>query len=239
MSPREQLLTALRRQQPDRVPYTIHAFAPGIDSFNRKAALLFKERTGFYDINKYFGIEEHTGWVGFKSTKLDSKERFLKYHHLPENSIFLPWQISYGRGFVEWTLKHHNHFPENTSFITEWGVVLVIGSDIAYDRLIPPKPGNSVETIEEYPFPDFTSGYRHNHLEEEVKKIKEDNLASVGAMACTIFERAWQVNGFNEVLIGFLNNEEWIKVFLDKITELRVFQARRFAEAGVDIIHTG
>lgn len=239
MSPRERILTALYRQQPDRVPYTISAFSPGIDSFNRKAALLFKERTDFYDTNKYFGIEEHTGWVGFKSTKLDSKERFLKYHHLPENSIFLPWQIFYGRGFVEWSLKHHNHFPENSSFIAEWGVVFVIGSDIAYSQLIPPKPGKSVKAIEEYPFPDFISDYRHNHLEEEVKKIKEDNLASIGAMPCTIFERAWQVNGFNEVLIGFLNNEEWIKVFLDKITELRVFQARRFAEAGVDIIHIG
>lgn len=58
-------------------------------------------------------------------------------------------------------------------------------------------------------------------------------------MACTIFEVAWQIRGLDELLIDFLMREDWAACLLDRITELSIFRAKKFAEAGVDIIHLG
>ena len=58
-------------------------------------------------------------------------------------------------------------------------------------------------------------------------------------MACTIFETAWQIRGLTELLTDFLTREDWASCLLDRITELSVFRAKRFSEAGVDIIHVG
>ena len=225
MQPRERVLTALRRELPDRVPYDITPYGNGLDGFNREAARLFKERTGSDSPDKYFAVEKDIEWVMFKNTKLDPRERFLKIHDLPEENY-------------RETLPD---FPQKGTFtLDEWGTALMVGSIPAYDHFIAPLvKAKSIEEMENYPLPDFTSGYRHAHLKEEVKRVKEKGLASVGAMNMTIFEVAWHIRGLNELLTDFVSNEELTGCLLDRITELRIFQAKRFAESGLDIIHIG
>ena len=215
MDSRERVFNALLRKAPDRVPYDITPYGNGLNGFNREAARIFKEKTGTDDPDKYFGVERDIQWVEFKETKLDLKKRFLKYHRLPKDSSYT---------------------------LTEWGTALVKGSVPSFDHFVPPSEitnARSIRQIEEYPLPDFTSDYRHKHLEEELKRIRERGLASVAALNMTVFEVAWQIRGFNELLTDFLTNEEWSACLLDRITELRIFQARRFAEAGADILHVG
>ena len=220
MQPVERVLTALQHQEPDRVPYDICGF-------NREALRRFKQKTGSDDPDKYFGVEKDIVWFHLKGTKLDLEERFMKFHDLP------------GKKFV----RSVPATPKKDMFtLNEWGTALVIGSDVSYDHYTPPSfmvKATSVEEIGTYPLPDFTSDYRYNHLEEDVSRVKEKGLASVASMACTIFERAWQIRGFNELMTDFLINEEMAACLLDGITELSLFRARRFAEAGVDIIHIG
>jgi len=215
MEPRERVLTTLRREMPDRVPYDITPYGNGFDGFNREAACLFKEKTGSDNPDEYFGVEKDIGWVSFKESSLDLKERFLKFHNLSGDSSFT---------------------------LDEWGTALVTGSDPAFNHFVAPSAmtnAGSIREIEEYPLPDLTSDYRHGHLEEAVKKINEKEIASVAAMNMTIFEVAWQIRGFNELLTDFICNEELAACLLDRITHLRIFQAKRFAEAEADIIHVG
>ena len=223
MTPRERVLTALRRQQPDRVPYDI-------SGFNRQALRLVKEKAGNLDPDAYFGVEKDVEWVGFKETKIDPYERFFKFHRLPDN-------LKYAGGGIEREDRRPSIFSLN-----EWGTAFVVGSDVSYDHFIPPHDivnAKSIKEIEEYPLSDITSEYRYQHLKEDVKKIKDKGLASVGSMACTIFEIAWQIRGFNELLTDFIANEEWTACLLDRITALSLFRAQKFAEAGTDIIHIG
>ena len=175
-------MATLRREVPDRVPYDITAFSNGLGGFNREAARLFKERTGCDDPDKYFGVEKDIEWVSFKDTGLDLKERFLKFHNLSENEKFS---------------------------LNEWGTALVDGSVPSFVHFVPPSAitnAKTIKEIEEYPLPDFTSDYRHKHLEEEVRKIREKRVASVAFMNKTIFEVAWQIRGFNELLTDFVSN---------------------------------
>ncbi len=236
MEGRERVLTALRCQQPDRVPYDITPYANGLGGFNREAARLFKERTGYDDPDKYFGVEKDIEWVSFKDTKLDLKERFLRYHKLPESLTYFETAIS-ASGMITQGIYRTGTFTLN-----EWGTALIVGSDPSYDHFVAPYNivnSKLIRDIEEYPLPDFTSDYRHKHLEEDIKRIRNKGLASVAGMAMTIFEVAWQIRGFNELLTDLITQEDLASCLLDRITKLRIFQAERFAEAGADVIHIG
>jgi uroporphyrinogen decarboxylase len=129
---------------------------------------------------------------------------------------------------------------EGTWSVNEWGTAYVVGSNPAYDHYVAPLVGpRSLDEIERYPFPDVTAGYRHAHLDAAVKSAHEQDLAADGRMPTTIFEVAWQIRGWAELLTDFLTGEDLAACLLDRITELSVFRAKRFARAGVDMIHVG
>jgi len=223
MESRERVITAFRCGEPDRVPYDICGF-------NREALRIVKEKAGSVDPNTYFGVEQDVDWVGFKNTTLKLKDRFLKFHDLPEGLSY------FGDG------TDRDAHRTGTFDLSEWGTAFIVGSDPSYDHFVAPSAivnAKSIREIEEYPLPDITTDYRHSHLEGDVRKIRENGLASVASMACTIFEVAWQIRGFNELMTDFLVQEDWASCLLDRITELSIFRAKRFAEAGVDIIHVG
>jgi len=126
--------------------------------------------------------------------------------------------------------------------ISEWGTAFVAGSNIAYDHFVPPAvmtKADTLEAFEKYPLPDFTEQHRHAHLEADTAKKRAQGLAVVAFLEMTIFEVAWQIRGFNELLGDFFEHDEFANCLLDRITELSVFRARRYAQAGVDIIRCG
>ena len=218
MQPRDRVLMALRRQEPDRVPYDLQGF-------NREAERLFREKTGSDDPWAYFGAERMTENIYFKGTKLDLKDRFLHYHDLPEEN------------FVLW----HDGLPVSGTFtLSEWGLAAVVGSNPAYDVFTPPlKDVNTLADVETFPMPDFEDGYRHAHLPDAVAAAKAKGVAPVGRMAVTIFETAWHIRGFNELLMDFVERPDWANCLLDRITEKSCFRAACYARAGCDCIHIG
>ena len=218
MRPRERVLCALRRDEPDRVPYDL-------TGFNREAYRLFREKTGSDDPDGYFGVECDIVNLYFKGTKLDPKERFLRYHDLPAER--------YARSLPE--------KPEAGTFtLNEWGLATVVGSNPAYDHFTPPLANaSSLDVIERYPMPDFEAEYRHAHLAGAVRAAHEKGLAAVGRMAVTVFETAWHIRGFNELLMDFISDEDRANYLLDRITEKSIFRAKTYARAGCDIIHIG
>ena len=61
----------------------------------------------------------------------------------------------------------------------------------------------------------------------------------MGELTCTIFEQSWYLRGMENLLTDFLSRPEMATALLDCLTELRCFQARVYAEAGVDILRLG
>jgi len=231
MLPRERVLVTLRGGQADRVPYDITPSGNGLDGFNREAARRFKEKTGTDDPDAYFEVERDIRWVGFEPTKFDLPVRFLPYHELPTHLTFANPETWF------------QEVPQPASFsLNEWGTAFVAGSDTSYDYFIPPAKmvrATTLQAIEEYPLPDFIAEYRYSHLAAEIQRIRANNFASAAFMAMTIFEVAWQIRGLERLLMDFLENQELAACLLDRITELSLFRARKFAEVGADIIHVG
>ena len=227
MTPRDRVLCTLRGGQADRVPYDLTHCSNGLGGFNREAARLFRERTGSDNPDEYFGVERDVSWVNLVETKLDLVERYTPYHQLPAHLTYC---------------AQEEHQTAATYSLLEWGVALVPGSNVAYDYFIPPArmvDTDSLAEIEQYPLPDFDAEYRYAHLDAELTSIRGRGLASVAFMAMTIFETAWQIRGLERLVTDMITGEDSAACLLDRVTELSACRARKFAEAGVDVIHIG
>jgi uroporphyrinogen decarboxylase len=76
-------------------------------------------------------------------------------------------------------------------------------------------------------------------MAEAVKAIHDRGYAVAGELYQTIFEIAWLMRGMEKLLCDFMLNEDVAHAICEKLTELRVHQAAKFAEAGVDVIRLG
>jgi len=225
--PRDRVLCTLRGGQADRVPYDLTHCSNGMGGFNREAARLFRERTGSDNPDEYFGVQRDVAWVELQETRLDLFDRYMVYHRLPDRLRCRP---------------HEQGRAGETYSLLEWGVALVPGTNVAYDYFVPPariEETDSLAEIEQYPLPDFDADYRYAHLDTELASIRAKGLASVAFMAMTIFETAWQIRGLERLMTDMMARQDTAACLLDRITDLSAHRARRFAQAGVDVIHIG
>ena len=58
-------------------------------------------------------------------------------------------------------------------------------------------------------------------------------------MQMTVFETAWYLRGMDTFMIDMVANVEFAEALMDCITDIRVGMARRYAEAGLDILQLG
>ena len=178
--------------------------------FTPEMKVKVRESIGTDNYEDYFEIEIRR--VGFKLTK--KLPNFLSY---------------YGESL-----------PKNTYF-DDWGIPFVTGSEDQMKRELYPMAGfKNEQEVLEYPWPDFMSSYRHEDLEEEVKRLHDQGYAVIGRLTEIsggfIFETAWQLRGMDNLLVDFYDNPKLARVLLDKITEINAQVSARFAEAGVDIL---
>ena len=135
--------------------------------------------------------------------------------------------------------KYHSDIPDSAT-IDQWGIMYIPGSNPAFDMLISPlKLVEDIDAVQRYPLPDLKDPRRYQGLRESVEEIHQRNLAAVGGLQQTVFEIAWGIRGFAELMMDFTVNPQMANLLLDRITELRCFQGAQLARAGVDVIMLG
>ncbi len=200
MSPRERVLTAMRRRQPDRVPKE-WSFTPAVQEE-------FVRQTGETDPAVYFGFERRN--VGFRGPEV-----------LPD---FAPW--------------YRDGIPRN-AVIGQYGNGQVPGDFYHFHRYIYPlEHAETVAELEEYPWPDLTPTYRHEHLEQQVAELHAQEWFVAGSVG-HIWETAWQMPRMEKLMEKMVLDPPYAAYIFDRITENQVFAARRFAQSGCDMIHCG
>ena len=131
------------------------------------------------------------------------------------------------------------HLPSEAT-INDWGVASVRSSTGASSLQIAPLARlHTVAELEKYPFPDMMYPERHAHLEATIQQLHQRGVAVVGNMSQTIFELSWAMRGMEQWMMDAFFNQEFLAALLDKITGIRIKMARRFVEAGVDILRVG
>lgn len=170
----------------------------------------FKKETGSNSPSEYFGFGMRG--VGIGATRL--KNDFSKYtKDFPPNARVDEWGIGWIKTPTSYHFEHILHPLANAT---------------------------SVQEIREYPFPDSDAEYRYQGLPERVNKIKEQGyavLASAMAVGGTVFWPPYKLRGMEQLLTDFLINQEIAHALIEATVKRMATMARRFAEAGVDILH--
>ena len=170
----------------------------------------FKQETGSNDPATYFGMEtRHVGFRGLRPEDLPDYSEYAKKMP-PEASL----ADEYGRFTVP---ANFHHF---------WGYVFPLAD------------ATTVADVERFPRPNVRLDYRHAHLEEDVKRLHDAGYFVMG-FAGHIFENSWQLTGFEKMFRDMYDNPAVVEAVLDRFTEDASFRARRYAEAGVDMLGTG
>ena len=228
MGHRERILTALRHEEPDRVPMGIHFAATKYEEFVR--------RTGETDPSEYLNLDYRHVSVAAPRALPD----FSRYFHgrvpdwpdmgVPDLSL-RPF-----RGSTSYFVM-----GEHNTAMNEWGEYRIYGEDRDYHRKVYPlnTPHCTVADIEAYPFPDLLEPYRYEGVQEAIQALHERGLAAVLSWEMTIFEKAWRIRGFEELMADLLFNPELVECLLDQIAVRTGYLAARYAEMGVDIIQFG
>jgi uroporphyrinogen decarboxylase len=103
----------------------------------------------------------------------------------------------------------------------------------------PLRHAQTVEEIVDYPLPDFQEPACWGHLQDAVASFQARELAVVASLEMTIFEVGWYIRGMEELFSDMMLRPELAEAFLERITELRIFQAEKISQAGVDILALG
>jgi uroporphyrinogen decarboxylase len=133
--------------------------------------------------------------------------------------------------------------PENAS-VSCWGYCSIPqktehGWHAGYQHLHPLADLHSVEDLRNYPFPDFARSGADMGLEEKVRDLKAEGYTVLGQMSQTVLETAYIMRGLPQLMLDFYERPRYVDFLFQKIAEQRLFQARRYAEADVDILRIG
>ncbi len=132
-----------------------------------------------------------------------------------------------------------DHIPEDIS-IDEWGVGYIpTRYEIQSPEFHPLASLSTVEEINAFPWPDLGDDYRFDVVFKNTKEYHERGYAVCGEMYQTIFETSWLMRNMEQFMLDLVLNEDIAHAICENITQIRIKQARLYAEAGVDIIRLG
>ena len=204
MDNRENVLRALRRDGPERVPFDFFLCPYHIDALEKK--------TGTRDYHKYFNFP-------FRYIELNATRKKGDY------------------------TKYYKELPEDASPITwnpEWGIYGKNSGFAHFQHMLHPlENAKSIKEIEDYPFPDFDESYRWDGMEDKISEIVENDLIAVAFMQMTIFEISWYLRGMDTFMLDMLQDTHFAEVLLDKVTDIRIGMAQKYAKHGADILMLG
>lgn len=205
MTPRENVLSLLRRQGYERAPCQLQLCPAQVERFHEVTG-----QSGPYE--DFFELP----WRRVSPPRLPEAEP-------PDWSRYYPDGLAAGA-----TVDH-------------WGVARVPGSAAALHmrRMLHPMAAlDRVEQVEDYPFPDF-AGASYDHVPAEVAALHGRGLAAIFVMSDMIWEIAFYLRGMEALMMDAAADDEKATCLLDRLTDLACVRARRYTEAGVDIVHTG
>ena len=130
--------------------------------------------------------------------------------------------------------------PGNEATFNEWGIGMMPTIYEIPDYCYHPLAGlNNENQINDFPWPDLGDKYRYIEVVKKVKDYHDRGYAVNGEMYQTVYETAWLMRGFEQIMLDFYENAEVAHAIFENLTSIRINQAINFAKAGVDIIRIG
>jgi uroporphyrinogen decarboxylase len=137
-------------------------------------------------------------------------------------------------------------FPDNNLPVTredgitinEWGIGTKPHGLYDDFAIHPLANVQTVEEIENYPFPEVDAPGRFRFAEETIAKYGKMH-GIIGDLECAIYEISWYMVGLEKLLMDMMLEEPYVDALLDKVTDIATKTGLRLIEAGVDMIWAG
>ena len=130
--------------------------------------------------------------------------------------------------------------PLNATIEPEWGQGLLY-DESSDDNLqfFPLRNISTAAEVDAFPWPDAGADYRYRELPAKVQAIKDsDHIVNV-AQSMSSFESAWNLRGFEMLLVDMGEDSPVAHRLFDRIHEIAVRCAEQAARSGADIMNTG
>ncbi|MFO7947200.1 MAG: uroporphyrinogen decarboxylase family protein [Armatimonadota bacterium] len=222
MTSRERVLTALKHQQPDRVPKDLGGVVTGIhrDAYNRLLELL--------------GIEDDTEIMDVKQQLAKPCEEVLERLGIDTRYVFSGRRAGYQAKMQEDEKRYW--------YVDEWGIEWTMPKDspLYFDMTKHPLQHLDTEDLKQYPWPDMTDPGLTEGVSERARDLHENTDYAVVTFASSAFlEFGWYLRGFEDFLMDLVVNENFMNALLDKIMEMWQTQWERHLQAlgdNVDVV---
>lgn len=120
----------------------------------------------------------------------------------------------------------------NGVFEDDRGLRRIVDSEQKYFHYVAP-PLEHAETPDAYQFPDPVLPERYAHLRHQVQQYKDRFMIQIETG--NIFRDAWELRGFEQLLMDLHDHPVFVTRLLDRITEHKI-EVTRMIEEGADII---
>ena len=112
----------------------------------------------------------------------------------------------------------------------EWGN----GWDTSQDLMYCSGPLGDWADFENYKLPDPNAPGYLDYTESLIREGYSDKYIVTSYHFCSLFERAYMLRGFENVMMDMVMEEDLLTSLLDKITDFQVALAKRYIKAGVN-----
>lgn len=140
-------------------------------------------------------------------------------------------------------MQYYAEYEGNENFsLNEWGVGQLKSTKTNFhfvQTISPLRNAETLEDIESFPLADLMNQACYAHLKQDIPQLHERGLAAIGPTDLTIFELAWQIRGYEEFMTDMLVEPEMAECLLSRIFELRLKQALKLEELGLDVLTAG
>jgi len=228
ITPRERVLAALHHEQPDRPPIVIGS--SNTTTIKMKAYRRLKEHLGMQADDRYL-----YDWPELGSAVID--EPVLERLHSDVRGV---WDH-----FPTETIMRNQNRPSHTPYIDDWGSgALEIEPGVWFPGVHPLAEANTLQALEDYPWPDMNDPDRVGGVAEAARKLRRENQYAVIATPWLLFpfERAFAMQGMDRFLLNLASEPEFAEALLRKNAELCKTLMGHFLDAlgeDVDIIKIG
>jgi uroporphyrinogen decarboxylase len=211
-TPRENLLSLYRRQGYQTAPVTMNMCPSLVEEFQK--------RHGHKDYLEGFGAPLRV--LNDPGFSWNFEEAWRIPNRPVDWSRFYPGGFQHPVKFDGWGIAHES-YPD-TKHMTRMHHPLC--------------NAETVEDLKAYPWPDFDN-LDFSYLKPQVEAIQKRGLAALLTAECTIWEIAWYLRSMEVVFCDMAMENDIAFYLFDKITDMACLRARKFAEAGVDILALG
>ncbi|GAP71914.1 hypothetical protein SAMD00024442_2_79 [Candidatus Symbiothrix dinenymphae] len=210
MKHRDRVLSALNHEQTDRPPFQA--------TFTPEFADRLRE---YFNLPSQKSEPHHRKWYGYDLEILTQQDAFQA-----------------GAGWVT------NYYLKDEPYTDAWGVKWKIdqyttpfGTGVYTNMEKEPLAGDEPD-IDNYKAPDPNAPGLYEHVERLVREYK-DEYYIIGRVHCTVFETAWALRGFENLLMDLYVNPELANRILDITFSHHLEVCVNLAKRGVDMIWLG